>query len=125
MNKIIKLNERKLHRIIEESIKRILTENSDINFRKSNYTFYDTCVNMDVEDLQNITHFDEYADNDYCIGDEYYNTDVFVIPYEDFISLVGANQPQPSKDEISYCGYNIYEDVLFAYTNDDIHWIYT
>ncbi len=122
MAKVIKLTESDLRRIIKESVKMIIMENCD--FRKGSYDFYDTCVNMDAEDLQNITHYDPFADNEYCIDDDYFNEDVFVISYDDFKRLVG-NDPQPSKEEIEYCAYNANEDVLFAYTVDDIHWIYT
>lgn len=89
----------------------------------NHYSFYNTCDNMDWDEVQNYTHWDEYCSNDYCIEDEYLNNGIYIIPYDKFKQLTQM-EPQPEEGEIEYCAYNSNYDILFAYTKDDIHWFY-
>lgn len=87
------------------------------------FSFIDTCVNMDADELMEITHFDEYADNEYCISDEYLDSGTIeIIPTEDALRMTFG--PKPKESEIEFCAINHKMNMLFIYTSDDIHWIY-
>ena len=113
---IIRITNSDLHRIIQETINIILKENMH-----HIYEFLDTCVNMDAEDVQSITHFDEYSNNDYFIGDDYFNSEIIIIPIEYFLSHIRGYRPK----HIDYCALNVRYDIAFIYDSEnDIHYFY-
>jgi len=86
--------------------------------------FHSKCNEYDDgNEVQQMTHWDEWANNDYNIDDEYLEDGTIkIIPTEKFLKVVGEDEPKP--ENIEYCALNTDENLLFAYDTDGIHWFY-
>ena len=121
--KTIKSTESSLRRIIRECIERVLKE--EIGYPIRHYSYYNRCSDMDAEEVQEITHWDEYAEtNDYAIQDDYWNSGYFLpVPIDDFLNMV-QGEYHPNPNQIEYCMLNQHMDILFCLTKKGIHYFY-
>lgn len=90
------------------------------------YTFIGTCVDWDennIDDLQNITGFDDFADNEYSIiDDKLENGTIEIIDKTKFDELTGGFDDFSS--DVVYYAINHDYDIVFAYCDDDVHYFF-
>ena len=91
---------------------------------ENKYYFRDKCNDYeDGMEVQEITHWDESASNQYAIDDNYFNDKTIeIIPIQQALKMIGENEPKPKN--IDYAAINHDLDILWLYANDDIHWFY-
>lgn len=100
-----------------------LSEDDLKDISSDHYCYYNKCNRMEAEEVQEITHWDEDAENEYAIQDDYYNDEVFVLPTEVFLRCTNGEYC-PSIKSIDYCGYNSRLDMVFCYSKRGIHYFY-
>lgn len=92
---------------------------------KHNYFFWNKCTDFDDgNEVQEITHWDEYANNEYAIDDDYLNEKIIeIISKEEFEDLIAVGEYAPVSAE--YYAINHHADIVWAYDINGIHWFYT
>lgn len=112
-----------IRKVLNEYLKKNVRMVNENNHLKNHYMFYNMCTDMDADEVQEITRWDEYSNNDYAIQDDYFNDGIYIIPTNEFLDLI-KREYQPSIDEIDYCVYNEIMDILFCLTKKGIHYFY-
>ena len=126
----LRLTESDLRNIVKESVNAVLNE--DIFYDDSvdedelcHYSYFGKCTQMDAEEVQEITHWDEDAEtNEYAIQDEYWENGYFeIIPIEEFLKATDGEYRIKPKN-IAYCALNKGMDILFCLSKKGIHYFY-
>lgn len=91
---------------------------------ENKYYFHNKCNDYeDGNEVQEITHWDEWANNQYYIQDDYFNDKTIeIIPIEKALKMIGENEPKPKN--IDYTAINHDLDILWLYDTNGIHWFY-
>lgn len=122
---VIRLRESDLHRIVKESVNRVLKESFNSYGLSKHYYYIGKCTQMEADEVQEITHWDEGAEtNNYCIQDEYWEGGTFeIVPIENFLEAIeGEYHIKPN--QIVYCALNLDMNILFCYSKRGIHYFY-
>ena len=80
----------------------------------------------DASYIQNITHWDEWGENEYSI-DDYFLEDgtIKILSKEEFEDLTdGFNMKSLTKSPVEYYAINTDLDIVFAYCSNDIHYFF-
>lgn len=76
----------------------------------------------DADELMAITHYDEFANNEYCIQDDYFGSTVVIVDTNEMLQHLFGNKPE--KSEIEYCALNTSLNIAFILDKSGYHWIY-
>lgn len=97
---------------------RIINANNDL------YYFINKCSDYeDGMEVQEITHWDDFASNQYSIDDDYFNDKTIeVIPTKQALKMISKTCATPKN--IEYAAINHDLDILWLYDTNGIHWFY-
>jgi hypothetical protein len=116
-------------RLFTEGSSKLLTYSQFINesskngVELGNYEFAYRCDEEEnADELMEITHYDEFANNDYSIQDDYFGSTVKIVNTDEMLPHLFGNKPEES--EIEYCALNTVLNIAFILDKSGYHWIY-